>query len=137
MQVNPFLQFNGTCEEAFRFYARCLGGEIVMLMRYGEAPMPAEQKSPQMAEKVIHARLVAQGAVLMGSDAPPQFAEKPQGFTVSVSVDDAGEAERLFHALVEGGVVRMPIGETFWAQRFGMLVDRYGTPWMINCEKKG
>lgn len=135
MQIHPYLHFEGTCEEAFRFYARCLGGEIAFLMRYSEAPMPADQKKPEMADKVIHARLVAESAVLLGSDAPPNFREKPQGFTVCISVDEPAEADRVFGALAEGGTVRMPIAETFWARRFGMLVDRFGTPWMINCEK--
>lgn len=135
MQINPYLQFDGTCEEAFRFYARCLGGEIGFMMRYREAPIPPEHTHPAMADKVIHARLVVREAVLMGSDAPLGVHQKPQGFTVSVSVDEPAEADRIFGALAEGGTVRMAIGETFWARRFGMLVDRFGTPWMINCEK--
>jgi PhnB protein len=71
----------------------------------------------------------------MGGDAPPQFASKPQGFCVSIQVDDPAKAERIFGELSEGGVVQMPIRETFWARRFGMLIDKFGTPWMVNCER--
>ena len=73
--------------------------------------------------------------LLMGGDAPRQFVSKPQGFCVSIMVDDSAEAERIFRELGEGGVVRMPIAETFWARRFGMLIDKFGIPWMVNCEK--
>jgi PhnB protein len=92
--------------------------------------VPAEWRS-----KILHARLVVGDQVLMGSDAPPDRQQKPQGFSLSISINDPAEAERVFHALVENGTVTMPFGETFWAVRFGMLVDRFGIPWMINCEK--
>jgi PhnB protein len=85
--------------------------------------------------KILHARLVIGDQVLMGSDAPPEHYQKPQGFSVSIGLKDTAEAERIFHALAEKGTVQMPIQETFWAARFGMLVDQFGTPWMINCEK--
>jgi uncharacterized glyoxalase superfamily protein PhnB len=74
-------------------------------------------------------------AVLMGSDAPPQFFSQPQGFSVSISVESTDEAERIFKELADGGTVRMPLQETFWAKRFGMLIDQFGTPWMVNCEQ--
>ena len=82
----------------------------------------------------MHARMTVGNAVLMDADAPPQFFSQPQGFSVSISVKDADEAQRIFTALAEGGTVRMPLQETFWAKRFGMLIDRFGTPWMVNCE---
>lgn len=134
MQLNPYLLFNGQCEAAFRFYERCLGGKIVAMMPH--AGTPAEgQVPPEWREKIIHARLVVGDQVLMGSDAPPDHFEKPQGFSVSLGIDNPVEAERVFNALAENGTVRMPIQPTFWAERFGMLVDRFGIPWMINCEK--
>jgi PhnB protein len=134
MQLNPYLLFNGQCEAAFRFYERCLGGKIVAMMPH--AGTPAEgQVPPEWRDKIIHARLVVGDQVLMGSDAPPDHFEKPQGFSVTLGIDNPVEAERLFNALAENGTVRMPIQQTFWAERFGMLVDRFGIPWMINCEK--
>jgi PhnB protein len=136
MQLVPYLNFNGQCEAAFKFYEQCLGGKLIAMMTYGETPA-AEHTSPESRGRIIHARLLVGDAVLMGSDGPPEYSEKPKGMCVSIHVEDPGEAERIFHALAEGGAVQMPIGETFWAVRFGMLVDRFGTPWMINCEKRG
>ena len=133
MQLNPYLFFDGRCQEAFEVYERVLGGKIVMMLTHGETPaaehVPAEWKS-----KIIHARLMLGDRALMGSDAPPGHFEPPKGFSAQVGVDDPAEAERIFHALAENGKVTMPIAETFWAVRFGMLVDRFGIPWMINCE---
>ena len=85
---------------------------------------------------IMHARLVARDYVLMGSDAPPDRFEKPQGFSVAIQIDDPKEAERIFAALADNGSVRMPLQQTFWAVRFGMLVDKFGIPWMVNCEQK-
>lgn len=134
MQLNPYLFFNGQCEAAFRFYERCLGGKIVMMLTHGESPM-AEQTPAGWNDKIIHARMVVGDDVLMGSDAPPEHYEEMKGFSVSLIIDDPAEADRVFHALAENGTVRMPIQKTFWAVRFGMLVDQFGTPWMINCEQ--
>lgn len=138
MQLNPYLFFDGQCEAAFRFYETTLGGKIVAMMTNEEAPegaeMPAENKDA-WRKKIMHARLVLGETVLMGSDTPPAYREGVKGFFVTVNIADAATAERVFHALVEGGTVRMPIAETFFAHRFGMLVDRFGIPWMINCEK--
>jgi PhnB protein len=135
MQLNPYLSFNGRCAAAFRFYEKVLGGKIVMMMSYGQSPM-ADQTPPDLRDKVMHARLVAGDAVLMGSDAPPDRYQETKGVMVALGIDDPAEAERIFHALAENGTVQMPIAETFWAQRFGMLADQFGTPWMINCEKR-
>jgi PhnB protein len=134
MQINPYLSFNGKCAEAFKFYAEVLGGENVMMMTYGESPMAA-QTAPEDKDRIMHARLKAGDMMLMGADAPPQFYQPAQGMVVSLSVDAPAEADRIFKALSENGTVKMPIQETFWAQRFGMLIDRFGTPWMVNCEK--
>ena len=133
MQLNPYLMFDGRCEAAFKFYEKALGGKIEAMMTYGGSPM-AEQTSPEMRNKIMHARLSVGDKLLMASDAPPDRREAMKGFSVTLSIDDPGEAERIFHALSEAGTVQMPIQKTFWAARFGMLVDQFGTPWMINCE---
>lgn len=138
MQLNPYLFFDGQCEAAFRSYEKILGGKVVAMMTNEDAPegaeMPAENKEA-WRKKIMHARLVLGDTVLMGSDTPPSYHEAAKGFSVTLNVTDADAAERVFHALAEGGTVRMPIAETFFAHRFGMLVDRFGIPWMINCEK--
>jgi PhnB protein len=136
MQLTPYLNFNGQCKEAFQFYAQCLRGQIVAMFTYGETPA-AEHVSAESSDRIMHARLVVGDAVLMGSDSPPELFEEQKGMYASLQIDDPAEAERIFHALADGGTTRMPIEETFWAARFGMLVDRFGTPWMINCEKAG
>jgi PhnB protein len=134
MQLNPYLSFNGKCEEAFKFYEKVLGGKVEMMMKYEGSPM-ADQTPPEWRDKIMHARLIVSGEVLMGSDAPPNRYEPMKGITVTIGVDEPADAERVFGALAEGGTVQMPIQQTFWAARFGMLVDRFGTPWMINCEQ--
>jgi PhnB protein len=136
MELNPYLNFNGQCEAAFRFYEKCLGGKIEMMMKHGESPI-ADQVPAQWRDKIMHVRMVAGGKVLMGSDAPPDRYAKPQGFSVSLSVAEPAEAERIFNALAQGGTVQMPLQQTFWALRFGSVVDRFGIPWMINCERPG
>jgi PhnB protein len=134
MQLNAYLNFNGNCAEAFRFYEKALGAKITGMQTHGESPM-ADQVPADWRDRVLHVRLEVGAAVLMGSDAPPQSYLKPQGFAVSVSVPKPEEAERLFGALAEKGTVQMPIQKTFWSVRFGMLVDRFGTPWMVNCDQ--
>ena len=134
MQLIPYLNFNGTCEEAFKFYEKTLGGRIEAMFPHEGTPA-AEHVPADWRNKIMHARLVVGDAVLMGSDSPPDLFEAMKGMYVTIQLDDPGEAERIYHVLGEGGTVIMPIEETFWAVRFGMLVDRYGTPWMINCEK--
>ncbi|MGZ6211630.1 MAG: VOC family protein [Candidatus Binataceae bacterium] len=133
MQLNPYLLFNGQCEAAFKFYEKILGGKIVAMMSHEGTPA-AEHVPPDWRKKIMHARLSIGDVLLMGSDAPPDRYEPMKGFSVTIGVTDPREAERIFHALAENGTVRMPIEKTFWAERFGMLVDQFGTPWMINCE---
>jgi PhnB protein len=100
------------------------------------AGSPAEQQVPaEWRDKILHARLVVNGEALMGSDAPPGHYKEPQGFSVAIQVKDPAEAERIFNALSEKGTLQMPTGETFFAVRFGMLVDQFGIPWMVNREK--
>lgn len=132
MRLNPYLLFNGQCETAFQFYEKVFGAKITMIMRFEESPM-ADQVPLDWRKKVIHATLTVGDQVLQGSDAPPDHYEKPQGFSVTINIASAAEAERIFKALAENGAITMPLQETFWAERFGMLVDQFGTPWMINC----
>ena len=134
MQMNPYLTFDGRCEAAFKFYERCLGARIDAMLTHGNSPM-AEQVPAAWRNKIMHARLLLGDTILMGSDAPPEHYEEPKGFSVSLGVDQPAEAERIFKALSENGTVRMPLQQTFWAARFGMLVDQFGIPWMINCEQ--
>ena len=134
MRLNPYLTFNGQCEAAFKFYEQCLGGKIEAMLTHEGSPI-TDQVPSEWRNKILHARLAVGDAVLMGSDAPPECYEKSQGFSVSLQIADPGEAERIFRALAEKGTVRMPLQQTFWAARFGMLVDRFGIPWMINCER--
>ena len=134
MELNPYLSFNGQCEAAFKFYERRLGGKITAMMTYGGSPTE-EQTPTECRDKIVHACLMVGDKILMGSDAPPDRYEPMRGFSVTLGIDDPKDAERIFHALSENGTVQMPIQETFWAARFGMLVDQFGTPWMINCER--
>ena len=138
MQLNPYLNFKGDCETAFKFYEKCLGGKITMMSTYKGTPAESHV-SAEWADKIIHARLVKGDIVLMGSDAMPNGGpggyEQPKGFSVSLGVDKPGEAERIFAALSEKGTVRMPMGQTFFAERFGMVVDRFAIPWIVICEK--
>ena len=133
MQLNAYLNFDGCCEAAFKFYEKVLGGKIEAMMPHAGSPM--EQHVPaEWRDKIMHARLDLGDKILMGSDAPPSCYEKMNGFSVTIGIQDPAEAERIFHALADNGTVRMPIQQTFWATRFGMVVDKFGTPWMINCE---
>ena len=133
MQLNPYLNFNGQCEEAFELYEKCLNGKIELMMTHAQSPM-ADKTPPEQMNRIMHATLRFGDEVIMGADAPPPYYEKPQGFAVSLSLKNTAEAERIFNELSAGGTVRMALQKTFWAERFAMFTDRFGTPWMINCE---
>jgi PhnB protein len=105
MQLNPYLNFNGECKDAFKFYEQCLGGKIVALMTYGESPM-AEQTPPEQRDKIMHVHLTVGDVVLMGADSPPEYFEKPQGFNINLQFDDVAEAERIFKRVFEKGGMR-------------------------------
>jgi PhnB protein len=135
MQLNPYLIFNGQCEAAFKFYEQSLGGKITAMFTNEGSPM-AEHVPAEWLNKILHARMTVGNQVLMGSDGRPGSHEEPKGFSLSLSVNDPAEAERVFHSLADGGQVQMPMQKTFWAERFGMLIDRFGTPWMVNCEQQ-
>ncbi len=131
MQMTPYLNFTGQCREAFDVYAEVLNGDIVARMTYGESPM-CDEMPPESHDHVMHTLLVADGAALMGADGPPQEDGAGHGMWVALNVDTAEEAERIFEAFSEGADIKMPMEKTFWAERFGMLVDRFGTAWIIN-----
>jgi len=134
MKMTPYLGFDGKCREAFEFYAGCLDGKIAMMMTYGGSPM-ADEMPPEVHDTIMHACLVADGALLMGGDAPPGRHETPKGIMVALEIDDFARAERVFNALAGGGTISMPFEETFWVERFGMLIDRFGIPWAVNGGK--
>lgn len=133
MHLNTYLTFNGQCEEAFKFYEQVLGGKIVAMFTHegmpGSEHVPAEWRN-----KIMHVSLKVGDSMIMGSDTPPEHPQLHKGFSVNIALQDVAEAERIFGALSEGGKIGMPIQKTFWAERFGMLFDRYGVPWMVNCE---
>lgn len=135
MTINTYLHFKDTCEEALKFYEKALGGKLVFMLRYGESPA-AQECGKEMASKIMHGRIVIGQNVIMASDCPPDRYQPQAGFSISINVDTPAEAEKYFSALSEKANIVMPIGETFWAQRFGMLVDKFGVSWMVNCEKK-
>jgi PhnB protein len=134
MALNPYLILNGNTEAAFKFYAQVFGGKIDAMMPFEGSPA-AKQTPPDWLKKMIHAQITIGDDVLMASDGSPTEQRTMQGFSISFSVKTTAEAERIFAALAEGGAVRMPIAETFFAERFGQVVDKFGTPWMIVCLK--
>ena len=136
MRMSPYLHFNGQCEEAFKFYQRVLGARIEASFPFEGTPA-ADQVPAEWRKKILHARLTVAGQELLGSDPPPGRYQKPQGFSVSLDFkeQDLAEASRVFQALSENGQIGMPFGKTFWAEGFGMAVDRFGIPWIVNCEK--
>jgi PhnB protein len=133
MQVNPYLSFNGQCEAAFKFYEQCLGGQLGKLFRYAGTPL-ADQVPADWQDKVMHGSVTVGEQVLMGADVAPDHYEEPKGFSLSLEITSMTEAERIFHELSQGGKVVVPLEKTFWAERFGVLVDRFGIQWLINCE---
>jgi PhnB protein len=136
MQMNPYLYFNGQCEAAFTLYERVLGGRLGTIFRYAGTPL-ADQVPADWQDKVMHGSVSVGGQELMGGDVAPAGYEAPKGFSLSIHIKDATEAERIFLELSQAGNVVVPLEKTFWAERFGMVVDRFGIPWMINCEGSG
>lgn len=133
MQMNAYLSFKGECEEAFKFYEQCLGGQVGEIFRYAGSPL-ADQVPADWADKIMHGSLTIGDQTLMGADVAPHQYEEPKGFSLSLQIKSEAHAERIFHELAKDGRVVAPLEKTFWAERFGMLVDRFGIPWMINCE---
>ncbi len=133
MQLTTYLSFKGQCEAAFQLYERCLGGQLGPLFRYAGSPM-ADQVPADWQDKVMHASITVGGQVLMGGDVAPEKFEKPQGFSLSLQIPSPAEAERIFGELAKNWRVVMPLEKTFWAERFGVVVDPFGIQWFVNCE---
>jgi PhnB protein len=134
MQLCPYLTFDGQCQAAFKFYEESLHGRTVFMMTNENTPVDLGTSS-EWRKKVSHATFALGDFVFYGADAPPGQYQKPQGFALQFNLSEPVEAERIFNALAENGTVQMPLQETFWALRFGVLVDQFGIPWHINCEK--
>jgi len=132
MQVNPYLSFEGRCEAAFTFYAEVLGGQLGTIFRYAGTTFEG-QVPGDWHDKVMHGSVTVAGMELMGADVAPDRYEAPKGFSLSIHLTDIPDAERIFQALSTGGRIVMGLEKTFWAERFGMVVDRFGVSWMINC----
>jgi len=131
-QLDAYLFFDGNCAEAMRFYERTLGGKIEMMMTHAESPM-RDQTPPGSADRILHTSLSLDGRMLMASDAMVGAPyEGMKNFSLSLAYPTVADARRVFDALAEGGKVTMPMQQTFWAEAFGMLADRYGTPWMVS-----
>jgi PhnB protein len=133
MKIIPHLNFNGQCEEAFTLYAKVFGG-TPNYFRYGGSPA-AGMAPESWAQKILHASLPVEDQTIYGADVPPQYQKTPQGFAVCLDMTDVDKAEPVFKALSEGGTVKMAFAETFWALRYGDLIDRFGIPWMVNVSK--
>ncbi len=137
MQLTTYLFFHNNAAEAFDFYARCLDGEIIGKVTYGDMP-DGQEMSDDSKGLIANICLKAGDSTLMASDCPPgQPFDPMKGCAVAIGVDSVEQAERVFAALGEGGSITMPIAETSWAQRFGMLTDRFGIHWMVNCDRPG
>src|SRR5262245_37079865 len=134
MKMNTYLNYGGNCAEAFRFYEQHLGAKILMMMTHGQNPEKS-QIPPGWEHAVLHARLAIGGTELMAADIPPDRFQPMRSAYLSLSVGSIAEAERIHKVLAEGGDVFMPMAETFYAHRFSMLRDRFGTSWMIINEK--
>jgi PhnB protein len=134
MKLNPHISFGGQCEAAFSFYEKCLEGKIETMLTWGKSPM-AKDVPLEWHDKICHATLTVGANVLAGADVPAEQYERPSGFQILLGMDDPEDAERIFHALAINGTVKMPIQQTFWSARFGVLIDQFGVPWEINCEQ--
>jgi PhnB protein len=132
MQVNPYLYYNGNCEAAFKFYEKAIGASIEVLMTHESAP-PEMQTPEEWKKKIMHGRFTIDGEVVMGSDTPPGHFREPQGFSITLTVEDLADAERKFKALSEGGAINMAFAPTFFAKGFGICIDQFGIPWMVMC----
>jgi len=136
MKLNPHISlgFNGQCEAAFKLYEQCLNGTIAYMLTWGNSPAAADAP-PGWDAKIYHATLKIGDTAIAGGDVLPDRYEPPKGFQILLNMDDPVAAERVFQALAEKGTIAMPLQETFWASRFGVLVDQFGIPWSINCER--
>jgi PhnB protein len=128
------IHFNGQCEAALRFYERSLGARIVFTMTWGDSPM-ASKAPAGWEKKILHSRMTLGDTEIVAGDVPSHQYEKPRGFSIQLNLDDPVAGERIFNALAEGGTVLVPFEKTFWAARYGFVVDQFGVPWEVNCEQ--
>ena len=133
MKMNPYLSFKGDCEAAFKYYEQHLGGEVGDLFRYGGTPLSGSVPA-DWPDKIMHGSITIGGQTLQAADVAPDHYSAPLGFSLTLQIKSTADAERMFEALADGGQVRMPLEKTFWAERFGVVTDRFGVPWIINCE---
>jgi PhnB protein len=133
MHISPHLCFDGQCREAMQRYQSILGGTLQTMLTYGETPM-ASSLDPQWHDRIVHATLILDGAELTGVDMHSGAYQRPQGFFVTLTVVGIGRASEIFRALSDGGTITVPFAKTFWSPGFGVLVDRFGTPWEINTD---
>lgn len=134
MQVSVHLSFNGDCRQAMERYCELMDGEIVSMTEFGNTPAGGEVPD-EWQNKIVHATMSLGGVVVAAADIPPERYQPSQGFNMFVELEEPGEANRVFDALAEAGEVQMPMQETFWAKRFGVVVDRFGIPWEVNCSR--
>jgi PhnB protein len=134
MNANPYLTFAGRCEEAFKFYEKCFGAKIEGMMKFEGSPM-AQHVPAEWRGKVMHASLRLSDSSILGTDPPPDRYQEPRGMSVALNVKEPAEADRVFQELSNDGKIQMPIQKTFWSARFGMVTDRFGIAWMVNCEQ--
>ena len=134
MHIEPriSLTFDGECDAAFALYQQCFGGTVTFRLTWGDSPM-ADQATPEWHGKIAHATLTVDGTSISGADVLPGAYQHPRGFQIQLNLDNAATAERIFAQLADGGEVTVPLQQTFWALRFGAVVDRFGIPWAINC----
>ena len=137
MKIEPYLNFDGRCDEAIEFYRKALGAQVLMLMRFKESPEkpPAGMSAPGIDEKVMHATLKIGETLVMASDGRCTGKMSFSGINLSLNVKDAQEAQRVFAALSDGGKITMPLGKTFFSPSFGMVTDRFGVMWMVNVQQ--
>lgn len=135
MRLVPYLQFDGQCEAAFKLYETCLGGKITVMMRYAEAPQGEQTQPAGWGDKIFHVTLVVGDYMLQGADVSVESYQAPQGFSLNLELKDASKGERIFKYLSQNGTVKMQLQETSWAQRFGVVVDRFGVTWLINVAR--
>src|SRR5215217_4920070 len=131
--LNVYLAFDGNCDEAINFYKKVLGGEIITRQTFGEAPMPSDENSKN---RIMHIHFKSENIELMASDSMPgQPVSSGSNISLSINLTDENEQTKIFNALAEDGTITMPLADQFWGARFGMLTDRFGFNWMLNCQK--
>lgn len=137
--IEPYLFFNGRCEEAIEFYRKAIGAEVEMMMRYKESPEPPKpgMVPPGFENKIMHTSFRVGGTTVMASDGCSTEKQNFHGFSLALAVPSEAEADRVFNALANGGQVRMPLAKTFWSPRFGMVADKFGIGWMVSVRPEG